>query len=1770
MKTKKISKRIISLILIFAMVLGAVPLPFTPGTMVAYADDSVAYIDADGKTKTISDYTVLTGEEQEIGKGDTEKWYVVNSDIHFDEPLVLKGNVNIILVDGKNVTFGSENNRIGSSYCILSGYDNLSTGKPHLYDLKIFGQAGGTGALTIYEESKKNYETEPESVSIYVDEYYQYGGKVTIDNTGNYGNCLNTYTSFNLNKGNLSLISAGKYAINAEIATITNAKVTAKATGENGCAIKSKYNIGITNSEVTAEATGAGGCAIYTSDAGINITDSKVTATGEGGIKTYTGNNAGFVKLSLSGSDHFVQASNYVANIVYVMAGKHLTDNTGNLYGGREITALTSGQVTAIAGKKLVPAYGVGTDNMLHGTITASPNAFSKDAFGNLSDAGRTVTLTITPEASYTLSSLTVTKAGGGTVDISGSGNTRTFTMPAESVLVSAMFEQPAVAYLDASGTEQSCTSYTALTGGEATTLAAGWYVVQKNTCATYTGRLTLDGNVNLILEDGAKLLVGEENSPVSGRGINSNTNTLNQGYGYNLTIYGQSTDKNTAGTLYVYSNNSSDEEYSGIKLEQNSVLTLNGGNVEVHRTGNKGYGIYSYDFVMNGGDLQVNSKNEAGIYVYNGITINGGTLSTSGGSTGHGLRAENGSITINGGSVTAIVKDPGSMKHSPAIITAKGSQSIIINGGKVTANTGIQANGGSIILGFSDADDSIEAESYSTMSGGDIRVAEGKCFCIAGNETKVYSGTLTSDQLTAIANKKLYPAYGVFIGTVRNGTVSASCEAFAMTDFDSAYKNVTLTVTPDTGFTIGSVIYNDGSDHTITPVNGEYSFTMPARDVNVTVTFLKSLDYSDITIDSIADQTYTGSTITPAVIVKDGDTTLEQGTDYTVSYSNNINAGKAAVTITGQGSYSGEITRNFTITQKAVTITANDQSIELGASIATGTDKVSVTGEGLVSGHRLSAVTLSTENPGTVVGEYVDAIVPSAAKIMSGMTDVTANYAITYVNGKLSVTKIKARVTNLPKEKTGFVYDGETHELITAGEADTGMEYALGENATTAPTGGYSENVPNAADAKNYYVWYRAKADDNHEAGDADVLTVKIAKANPSIATRPTASPISYGQTLANSNLTNGAAKLGEMPVAGSFAWSDETIAPVVSNSNTTTYTVIFTPTDSANINETSCELTLTVNKADIPAEKITPPTANSLTYTGSAQELINPGAVSDGLGTMKYAFAKVLDTDNPPAAPTEEAAYNSSVPTAIKGGEYYVWYMVKGDANHKDKTPASVKVTISKEHIKSEIMKTIEVQAGSDVPVSVNLKAYLGENASTSEITTGENQTGTLTFSDVAMGLDKYTLSFKVTSEPGGCGSIILRAQTENHQTYCLTIPVEAKAITTEVKLEEAPGVDSAVEGVVVSGLDTYTDEQSGTTVKVELDVKTESEESVNPTVAANITSAIAQIFSSVESTLVKKEYLDISVKKNVGEGNAETVSDVGRPIELAVKYDLSGKFNPVVLREHGGAVRAFEALAEKPSQEDFRDATFYVDRTTWIIYIYTEFFSTYSIAYATTASYTVKFDAQGGSAVDDRIVTEGGTIGTLPDSTRSGYTLVGWFTKTTGGTKLTTSTVINADTIYYAQWKQNSSGGGTPAKTSDSGSEIDSGANNESNSSEDGTTEDSTDSNNSTAVVSNVKTPSKVKIKSAKNNKKKTVTVKWKKINGVKEYEVQYALNKKFSKGKKTKVVKSSQKSSLSIKKLKKGKTYYVRVRAYALDGNKKVYGAWSSKKKITIKK
>lgn len=88
--------------------------------------------------------------------------------------------------------------------------------------------------------------------------------------------------------------------------------------------------------------------------------------------------------------------------------------------------------------------------------------------------------------------------------------------------------------------------------------------------------------------------------------------------------------------------------------------------------------------------------------------------------------------------------------------------------------------------------------------------------------------------------------------------------------------------------------------------------------------------DITKATVSGISTKAFTGKAIKQNVTVKVGNTVLKNGTDYTVSYSNNKKVGKATVKITGKGKYGGVITKTFKINpakQEIQKLTAKSKS---------------------------------------------------------------------------------------------------------------------------------------------------------------------------------------------------------------------------------------------------------------------------------------------------------------------------------------------------------------------------------------------------------------------------------------------------------------------------------------------------------------------------------------------------------------------------------------------------------------------------------------------------------------------------------------------------------------------------------------------------------------------------------------------------------------------------------------------------------------------------
>ena len=174
---------------------------------------------------------------------------------------------------------------------------------------------------------------------------------------------------------------------------------------------------------------------------------------------------------------------------------------------------------------------------------------------------------------------------------------------------------------------------------------------------------------------------------------------------------------------------------------------------------------------------------------------------------------------------------------------------------------------------------------------------------------------------------------------TVTEGTVTFQVGNTEAENEISASENdvVTIKVTPPTDKIVGEVTglwyAGNGTAHaprradatvpitttfTPEPVAGQenqWKFTMTNANAEISVKYAKMLTSQDINI-SVGPATYTGSPVQPTVTITDadGNKTLVKGTDFTVSYSNNRNAGTGRVTITGIGNYTGTVTKMFTI----------------------------------------------------------------------------------------------------------------------------------------------------------------------------------------------------------------------------------------------------------------------------------------------------------------------------------------------------------------------------------------------------------------------------------------------------------------------------------------------------------------------------------------------------------------------------------------------------------------------------------------------------------------------------------------------------------------------------------------------------------------------------------------------------------------------------------------------------------------------------------------
>ena len=289
--------------------------------------------------------------------------------------------------------------------------------------------------------------------------------------------------------------------------------------------------------------------------------------------------------------------------------------------------------------------------------------------------------------------------------------------------------------------------------------------------------------------------------------------------------------------------------------------------------------------------------------------------------------------------------------------------------------------------------------------------------------------------------------------------------------------------------------------------------------------------------------------------------------------------------------------------------------------------------------------------------GEYTAAVPTAAGKyFVKAAVEETNDYSGAEKVVSFEIKKAKPAYTELPEAVENLKYDGSAHALVAAGAtADGTVEYRLGED------GEWSENIPTATNAGSYEVWYRIKGDDAHADIEAEEpIAVVIAQADVTV-TAPTAKTgLEYtGASLAL--VEPGSVTAGTMMyrIGGEGGWSESVPTAV----NAGKYTVQYTVTVDENYKKPQDgEVEIVIAKANAT---VTAPTAKTLTYTGSAQELIAAGSVVGG--KMQYKLSA-------------ETEWSDNIPTATNAGTYTVEYKIVPDGNHNAAEGGSVEVTIDK----------------------------------------------------------------------------------------------------------------------------------------------------------------------------------------------------------------------------------------------------------------------------------------------------------------------------------------------------------------------------------------------------------------------------------------------------------------------------------------------------------
>ena len=339
------------------------------------------------------------------------------------------------------------------------------------------------------------------------------------------------------------------------------------------------------------------------------------------------------------------------------------------------------------------------------------------------------------------------------------------------------------------------------------------------------------------------------------------------------------------------------------------------------------------------------------------------------------------------------------------------------------------------------------------------------------------------SVKLTSATDEKVYDGQ-----PLTNGAVTVSGDGFA--EGEGAAYNVTGSQTnagsSDNTFTYTLNSGTKAKNYTVETEPGKLTVTPVTAEVTVTITGNKST----VTYNG-AEQSVTGYKV-------------ESISNPLYTEENLAFSGEAVAKGTDSGTYKMNLTaaqfenisENFTNVRIIVTdgeLTINPMAL----TITAGSDSKAYDGTPLTCGEfdsttpaegdTVASVTLTGSQTNVGSGDNV----ASGAKLVRGDRDVTANYAIEYVNGKLTVTKNES--AKLTADAYRGVYDGAAHDAVVKTTITGAVEGDSWTYAYSLDGENYTAELPQVKNVGAYPVWVKA-TNDNY----VDLVTVVTAEVTP------------------------------------------------------------------------------------------------------------------------------------------------------------------------------------------------------------------------------------------------------------------------------------------------------------------------------------------------------------------------------------------------------------------------------------------------------------------------------------------------------------------------------------------------------------------------------------------------------------------------------------------------------------------------------------------------